>query len=172
MSHRNPPTLHRLFPLLLAFLLCAASAAGAETVSARFLGALDGDSLRVQYRGGTVEVRLIGVDAPEYRQEYSRKAKEFTVRFCFNKVLQLEYDKDRTDRYGRHLAYVYSDGRMLNRELVRAGLAIPVRVEPNTRYYEQLLQAQKEAREKRRGFWIKGGLGMTPAQWRRTHPRK
>ncbi|AMK10159.1 MAG: thermonuclease family protein [Pseudodesulfovibrio sp.] len=172
MRHRNPLTPQRLFGLFLLALLCAAPASAAETISARFLGALDGDSLRVVYQGGTLEVRLIGVDAPEYKQEYSRKAKEFTVRFCFNKTLQLEYDKERKDRYGRHLAYVYHNGRMLNRELVRAGLAIPIRVKPNTRYFEQFLEAEKDARENRRGFWIKGGLDMTPAQWRKTHPRK
>ncbi|WP_316896423.1 thermonuclease family protein [Pseudodesulfovibrio indicus] len=172
MSHRNPLTLHRLFGIFLLALLCAAPASAAETISVRFLGALDGDSLRVIYQGSTLDVRLIGVDAPEYKQEYSRKAKEFTVRFCFNKTLRLEYDKERKDRYGRHLAYVNYNGQMLNRELVRAGLAIPIRVKPNTRYYDQLLEAEKDARENRRGFWIKGGLDMTPAQWRKTHPRK
>ncbi|WP_319582847.1 thermonuclease family protein [uncultured Pseudodesulfovibrio sp.] len=144
----------------------------AEGVDARFLRALDGDSLRVDYGGEVLEIRLIGVDAPEYRQEYSRKARDFSRQFCQGRTVHLEFDKDRHDRYGRTLAYVYVDDRMLNEELVRAGLAIPLRIKPNTRHAERFKQAEKQARLDGRGFWVKGGLDMTPAQWRRTHRRK
>jgi micrococcal nuclease len=146
--------------------------AGADSLDARFLRALDGDSLRVDHAGEVLEVRLIGVDAPEYKQEYSRKAKDFSRRFCQGRTLHLEFDKERRDRYGRTLAYVYADGRMLNEELVRAGLAVPIRIKPNTRYYSRFKRAEEEARREKRGFWVKGGLDMTPAQWRRTHRRK
>jgi micrococcal nuclease len=61
---------------------------------------------------------------------------------------------------------------MLNEELVRAGLAIPIRIKPNTRHYDRIKRAEKEARREKRGFWVKGGLDMTPGQWRRTHRRK
>ncbi|MEZ7197113.1 thermonuclease family protein [Pseudodesulfovibrio karagichevae] len=157
---------------LLAYVCLSPAFAGAEGLDARFLRALDGDSLRVDHAGDTLEVRLIGVDAPEYKQEYSRKAKDFSRSFCQGKTVHLEFDRDRRDRYGRTLAYVYADGRMLNEELVRAGLAIPIRIKPNTRHYDLIKQAEAEARREKRGFWIKGGLDMTPGQWRRTHPRK
>lgn len=157
---------------LLACVCLSPVRAGAEGVDARFLRALDGDSLRVDHAGDTLEVRLIGVDAPEYKQEYSRKARDFSRRFCEGKTVHLEFDKDRRDRYGRTLAYIYAGGRMLNEELVRAGLAVPLRIKPNTRYYDRIKQAEAEARREKRGFWIKGGLDMTPGQWRRTHPRK
>jgi micrococcal nuclease len=61
---------------------------------------------------------------------------------------------------------------MLNRELVRAGLALPIRIKPNTRHYTRLKEAEEEARRERRGFWNKGGLDVTPAQWRRAHRGK
>jgi micrococcal nuclease len=144
----------------------------AEGLDARFLRALDGDSLRVEHAGEVLEVRLIGVDAPEYRQEYSRKAKDFSRNFCQGKTLRLEFDRERNDRYGRTLAYVYAEDHMLNKELVRAGLAIPLRIKPNTRYYDRFKQAEEQARREKRGFWIKGGLDMTPSRWRRTHRRK
>ena len=180
MTRRNslfpprPVAPGRLTALLLValFTLLPLRSARADDIAARFLSVIDGDSLRVEYRGDALVVRLIGVDAPEYKQEYSRKAKEFTLGFCHRKTLRLEFDQERRDRYGRTLAYVYADGEMLNEELVRAGLAIPIRIKPNTRYFARFQQAEKEAKEKRRGFWIKGGLDMTPAQWRKTHPRK
>ena len=171
MCRRNTLFLRPFFlACALAFLLPVR--AGADGLDARFLRALDGDSLRVDHAGEVLEVRLIGVDAPEYRQEYSRKAKEFSQSFCQGKTLRLEFDKERRDRYGRTLAYVYAGDRMLNEELVRAGLAIPIRIKPNTRFYARFKRAEEQARLDRRGFWIKGGLDMTPGQWRRTHRRK
>ncbi|WFS62388.1 thermonuclease family protein [Pseudodesulfovibrio thermohalotolerans] len=171
MLRRN--ILFPLCPLVLALLaVCLLPGTAVADIKVRFLGVIDGDSLRVEYRGDALEVRLIGVDAPEYRQEYSRKAREFSLRFCYKKTLRLEFDKRRRDRYGRTLAYVYADGLMLNEEIIRAGLAIPVRIKPNTHRYPCFKQAEKEARKKRLGFWSKGGLDMTPAQWRKTHPRR
>ncbi|EGB15379.1 nuclease (SNase domain-containing protein) [Pseudodesulfovibrio mercurii] len=175
MHHRNT-----LFPRLFVLaIFCVCLGAGllpacapAADDTARLVKVLDGDSFRVTYRGSTLEVRLIGVDAPEYRQEYSRKARDFTRDFCQGKGLRLEFDKDPRDRYGRTLAYVYADGVMLNEALVRAGLAVPLVVKPNVRHAERIRQAEAEARQARRGFWSKGGLDMTPAQWRRSHPRK
>ncbi|WP_338668709.1 thermonuclease family protein [Pseudodesulfovibrio methanolicus] len=161
-----------LLVLVFAWTCLLSAQAGANGLDARFLRALDGDSLRVDHAGEVLEVRLIGVDAPEYRQEYSRKARDFSRRFCRGKTLRLEFDRERRDRYGRTLAYVYADGRMLNEELVRAGLAVPLRIKPNTRYCDRIKQAEEEARREKRGFWIKGGLDMTPGRWRRTHPRK
>lgn len=162
----NTPThamLKRLLPCLLAILLlpCAAQAE-----SARFLNAIDGDSLMVRLNGRPVEVRLIGVDAPEWDQEYGVRAKAFTVRFCYGKQLRLEYDTEKRDRYGRLLAYVYDDTAMLNKALVQNGLAVPVLIRPNRRHYRDFKRAEALARKERRGFWLRGGLSMTPRQWR------
>ncbi|OIQ49829.1 Thermonuclease precursor [Pseudodesulfovibrio hydrargyri] len=173
MRRRNPLFLRAFFVACMLTCVCLPPAhAGADGPDARFLRALDGDSLRVDHMGEVLEIRLIGVDAPEYKQEYSRKARDFSQRFCRGETLRLEFDKERRDRYGRTLAYVYADGRMLNEALVRAGLAVPIRIKPNTRYYNRFKEAEEEARRERRGFWIKGGLDMTPGQWRRTHRRK
>jgi micrococcal nuclease len=173
MRRRNPLFFRVFFAACMLVYVCLPpTLAGAEGLDARFLRALDGDSLRVDHAGEVLEIRLIGVDAPEYRQEYSRKAKDFSQRFCQGKTVHLEFDKERRDRYGRTLAYVYADGRMLNEELVRDGLALPIWIKPNTRYYDRFKQAEGEARREKRGFWVKGGLDMTPARWRRTHRRK
>lgn len=167
MTRRNP--------LFLAVLVClfllAPGLSQAKDLTVRFLRVIDGDSIQVEYKHDSLEVRLIGIDAPEFKQEYGRQAKEFSLRFCYGKPLRLEFDKELRDHYDRFLAYVYVDDEMLNEEIVRAGLAIPIRVKPNTRHYERFKEAEKEAREKRRGFWIRGGLKQTPAQWRKSHPR-
>lgn len=132
---------------------------------------IDGDSLKAVVAGEVVEIRLIGIDAPEWGQSYGLEAKSFTLHFCLGKELQLEYDKDRRDRYRRTLAYVYVDGEMLNEALVRAGLALAHAYRPNTKYQQRLSQAQREARSDGNGFWKQGGLSMTPSQWRKRNRR-
>ncbi len=68
--------------------------------------------------------------------------------------LRLEYDLERYDQYNRLLAYVFlPDGRLLNAELVRRGLARVLLKPPNLRYRDVLLQAQQQAIDQRLGWW-------------------
>lgn len=151
-------------------LLLSASPVRAE--KAQFLSVIDGDSLVLELGGRNVEVRLIGIDAPEWGQEYGTKAKAFSLKFCYGRTVDVEYDVQRLDRYNRTLVYVSVDGRMLNEELVRAGLALAVEYKPNTKHQTRLKKAQAQAEKNRNGFWLHGGLKMTPRQWRAAHPKK
>ncbi|QGY41997.1 nuclease [Pseudodesulfovibrio cashew] len=160
----------RVFCLL--FVLCGWSAPSPAAETARFLSVIDGDSLRIEYHGRTRELRLIGIDAPEWGQEYGTQAKAFTLKFCFGQTLTLEFDKERKDRYGRMLAYAYLGDRMLNEAIVGAGLALATEYPPNTRHSDTLARAQEMAKEKKRGFWRRGGLKETPYQWRKRHRRR
>lgn len=148
-------------------LLCASGSALAG--SARYLSVIDGDSLVVSYEGRSQEVRLIGIDAPEWGQEYGTRAKSKVLGLCYGRSLRLEFDKERRDHYGRLLAYVYCGDRLLNLEMIRQGMAIAIRIPPNTKYSRAFKDAEKTARAQRRGFWLHGGLKQTPAQWRKEH---
>lgn len=141
--------------------------ANAENV--RFLNIIDGDSLLVEYEGYSQEVRLIGIDAPEWGQEYGTQAKAHAMSFCYGYSLRLEFDKGRKDRYGRLLAYVYCGEKMLNEEMLKAGLALAVKVKPNVKHYTRFKQLEEKARKERRGFWLRGGLKMTPSVWRKKY---
>ncbi|SOB59076.1 Nuclease (SNase domain protein) (Modular protein) [Pseudodesulfovibrio profundus] len=165
MISRNP-----LIPCLLLVLIClVVPVKAAET--GRLHSVIDGDSLEVVIEGKVVEVRLIGIDAPEWGQEYGLAAKSFVLHFCLGKELKLEYDKDRRDRYRRSLAYVYVGGKMLNEAIVREGLALAFAYKPNTRHQARLFQAQADARDAEQGFWQQGGLELTPSQWRKKNRR-
>ena len=156
--------------LCIVFLFLALFLPGrANALDVQFLHIIDGDSLVVESRGDSMEIRLIGVDAPEYRQEYSIKAKVFSLKFCHGKKIRLEFDREKKDRYGRTLAYVYADGKMLNEAIVRAGLALAVRIKPNLKYSHRFNAAEKQAKEAKNGFWKYGGLKQTPTQWRKEH---
>jgi micrococcal nuclease len=61
---------------------------------------------------------------------------------------------ERTDRYGRLLAYVrLQDGSMFNEVLLKEGYAQIATFPPNVRYVERFEKAQREAREAGRGLW-------------------
>ncbi len=136
---------------------------------------VDGDTFSCKLSSGEkVKVRLIGVDTPESRdnpkarrdaertgqsvEEIIRMGKmsaEFTRRLLSaGKTVYLEFDVQKTDRYGRLLAYVWlEDGSMLNEVLVREGYATIYTIPPNVKYQERLLEAQRYARENRKGLW-------------------
>lgn len=108
-----------------------------------------------------LKVRLIGVDAPESRKTgnkdvgyFGKEAKNYLTNLLFGKSVRLEYDVDKTDRYGRTLAYVYlEDGTFVNAHLVKYGYATILTVPPNVKYADYFLKLQAEARENNRGLW-------------------
>ena len=118
----------------------------------------DGDTVVLE---GDRKVRLLGIDAPELEREgqpadfLAHKAKKVLTGLAQGKRVRLEYDKLRYDRFGRILAFLFlPDGTNLSRELVRQGMARVYTVKPNMRYRNDLLAAQREAIQARRGIWL------------------
>lgn len=79
--------------------------------------------------GDTIEltdgrrVRYIGINTPERDQPYYEEATEANRQLVGNKEVQLEFDVETFDKYGRTLAYVWVDGVMANLEIVHRGFA-------------------------------------------------
>ncbi len=134
--------------------------------------AIDGDSLVLE---DGRQVRLIGVDTPELYdnprncedanrhhisekkvEEFAKKAKAFTRRAIQGRSVRLEYDWQRTDKYGRILAYVYRqpDDYFLNAEILREGYGFAYLVFPFKRS-EEFRRYTREARKNGRGLWKK-----------------
>jgi micrococcal nuclease len=90
---------------------------------------VDGDTLLL--RNGA-RVRLLGVDTPETvkpdtpPEPWGAEASQFTRDFLAGGAVRLEFDRERVDSYGRFLAYAWVGERLLNEELLRAGLARPL----------------------------------------------
>ncbi|MYK89824.1 MAG: thermonuclease family protein, partial [Acidobacteria bacterium] len=115
-----------------------------------------GDTIIVS---GVGRVRLIGVDTPESVDPrrpvefFGKEASAFTRRLVDGERVRLEYDWERTDRYGRTLAYVYlSDGTFVNAEIVRRGYGHAYTRFP-FKYLERFRQFEREARAAGRGLW-------------------
>ena len=90
---------------------------------------IDGDTVKIDYNGKATNVRLIGVDTPETVhpnkpvEAYGKEASNFTKNLLQGESVYLRYDVERTDTYGRLLAYLYRapDGLFVNLEIVRQG---------------------------------------------------
>lgn len=137
-----------VFCLGLVFIPC--QCVFAEDFSGRVVGISDGDTITVMHDGRPEKVRLNGIDAPEKRQAYGNRAKLFVSALAFGKEVRV--DVKGQDRYGRSVATVtLPNGRNLNHEIVKAGLAWWFRkYAPKNKELEAL---ETEAREAKRGLW-------------------
>lgn len=123
---------------------------------AKVINVIDGDTIKIE--GGQV-VRYIGIDAPEtvhpskpvqcYGKEASYKNKELVE----GKEVRLEKDVSETDRYGRLLRYVWLGDMLVNEYLVREGYAQSSSYPPDVKYQDRFVEAQRQAREEKRGLW-------------------
>jgi len=77
-----------------------------------------------------------------------------------------------TDRYGRVLGVVFVDGKDINLEMVKAGLAEVYRGKPadglNPGPY---CNAEVEAKKAGIGMWSAGDKYISPKEWRQTHKK-
>lgn len=141
---------------------------------------VDGDTLDVQFPGGTTErVRILGVDTPETTvgansggeygniddtvllAEWGGYAGCYTRAFLDGREIVLEVDRSAgtRDRYGRVLAYVTSpDGSDFGALLLREGLARAYTAENFSRK-DEYIRLEQAARETGTGLWA----GLPPA---------
>ena len=143
----------RVLPLLLAAAVLVLSACRRaprdEPFVAKVVGISDGDTITVLAGREQVRVRLNGIDCPERGQPFGDRAKRRASKLAFGKDVTVR--PFGTDRYGRTIADVtLPDGRVLNRELVAAGLAWHYR---RYSHDETLAALERRAREARLGVW-------------------
>lgn len=153
----------RLWLLICAVLISCMEPDQQEFHWRRVVKITDGDTIQLEAEnGGKPErVRLIGIDAPETRNTGKKqkhplgaKSREYLDYLLSERVVRLEYDVVKTDKYGRTLAYVYlKDGTFVNAKMVEEGYAQVVTYPPNVRYADLFLELQRKAREANKGLW-------------------
>ena len=92
-----------------------------------------------------MKVRLIGVDAPESvhpdedkNTEAGKDASFYTKDFLEGKTVELEFDVQEEDKYGRKLCYVWIDNELFNKRILDDGYAALFTVPPNIKYVDYL----------------------------------
>jgi len=121
----------------------------ANTLAGRVVGVADGDTLTLLSAGRQqMKVRLNSIDAPEKKQPFGNAAKKALSDKVFNKQVIVETSK--IDRYGRSLGTVWVDGRLVNLEMVKTGMAWVYRqYATDPAYYS----AENIARKNKIGLW-------------------
>jgi micrococcal nuclease len=121
---------------------------------------------------------LAGIDTPETSkskrdpgQPFSQQAKKYLAGLILNKAVEIKYYG--LDRYYRVLGVIFLEGKNINLEMIRAGLAEGYRGKPpkgfNSKPY---LQAEKEAKAAKRGMWSLDDKYISPKEWRKMHRGK
>jgi endonuclease YncB( thermonuclease family) len=132
-----------------------ANAPGQQTLSGRVVRIADGDTITVLDASNTQHrIRLQGIDAPESKQDFGTQSKKKLSGLIFGKDVEVVYEK--TDQYGRLVGKILLEGRDINLEQVRSGMAWHYKEyerEQATEDRELYARAEDEARRARRGLW-------------------
>lgn len=126
----------------------------------------DGDSFVC---GSAGRVRLLMIDAPELSQgEEGARSKQALERLApKGTLIRIETDVRPKDDYDRILGYAWlADGRMLNEEMAKAGMATALVYPPNVKHATRIRAAVREAQKTKRGLWSTDFFDCSPRDYR------
>lgn len=135
-----------------------------ETIKGKVVGISDGDTIELLISGGTVRIRLHGVDCPESGQAFGKQAKQVTSDLVFGKNVKVEIVT--REKYNRLVGVVLFDNeRNLSRELIQNGMAWWYqKYSPGEVEFGKLQELAKEGKV---GLWSDPNP-IPPWQYRRT----
>jgi len=148
--------------LIISLFFIGVAVANAKTINVEFSDCVDGDTAKSIYKGEKITARFLAIDTPETVhptkdvEEFGKEASEYTCNKLKNaKEIKLEYDEDsdRTDKYDRHLVWVFVDDVLLQKKLVSKGYASVAYLYGDYKYTEELEEAEQEAEDQKLGIW-------------------
>ncbi|HLP97739.1 MAG TPA: thermonuclease family protein [Sideroxyarcus sp.] len=149
---------------LIALLGCIALSVQAESFSAKVIAVMDGDTVLVLRGGQKLKVRMANIDAPEKDQAFGKQSRESLLEMVGKKQVQI--DSQAVDQYGRIVGQISVEGRSINQEQVKRGMAWEYSHYHSDKTYIGL---QSDAQQARRGLWTQTSP-QAPWQWRKLHP--
>lgn len=145
----------KYFFLLLFFFLfsCNSNAITKKDYELIVINVYDGDTIELS---SGEKLRYLGIDSPELhkkdnekwidiKEAYAKEAYEFNKHLVLGKSVKIFFDKEKRDRYGRLLGYVFVDDIFINEEMLKEGFAFPYIIQTNGTYNDRLIKAFKEA---------------------------
>ena len=126
---------------------------------------VDGDTIWVDNNSQRLKIRMVGLDTPEkvdprnpvqcFGLEASARAK--TILGGQSVYLETDSSQDSVDRFGRTLAYVWTEsGRLFNLDMIADGYAFEYTYDLPYRYQQDFKAAENDARTQERGLWSPG----------------
>jgi micrococcal nuclease len=137
-----------------------------KSITGKVVKVIDGDTITLLTSDNRQEkIRLDGIDAPEKKQDYGEKSRQYLASLVAGKNVLVEYKNK--DRYGRILGTVYVESLNVNEEMVRKGLAWQYRYNKD----KNLAKLQAEAKAKKLNIWsVKNPVD--PYGYRKSRRRK
>ena len=150
-----------LFVCLLMFLPLTVEARGNnERITVTLDRCIDGDTARFFINGESISVRFLAIDAPEItggqNEPFGQESSDFACdRLTYANLLELEYEYGRrkTDRFDRHLAWIFVDGNLLQKELLERGYAHTAFLDGVNEYVHELKEIERRAQQEQVGIW-------------------
>ncbi len=127
---------------------------------------VDGDTIKVNYNGKEETVRYLLIDTPEEKkpgtcvQPFAMDAANRNKQLLSSGKITLEFEqgKNKTDKYGRLLAYVFINGASVQETLLKEGYArVAYIYEPPYKYLSQFQNDENEAKSRQLHIWSKPG---------------
>ena len=149
VSHNSKgnATVKHLFLISLIFLFHSLFSA---EIKGKVIAVADGDTITVldEMDQGKFKIRLDKIDAPEKKQAFGSKSKQFLSSLIFGKQVSIRYRA--VDCYGRIIGTVFCGGIEINLVIVQNGYAWHYSFYDKTPAY---IQAEKQARADKKGLW-------------------
>lgn len=129
--------------------------------TARYVSTVDGDTVKLKVNGKQYTFRLLAVDTPETKNtggknRYMGSQATSYVRKTLSKAkkIQVQYETSaRIDKYGRKLAWIFADGKLLQSQLVSKGYARVYYLYGNYKYNNTLKKLEQTTKKKKLGIW-------------------
>ena len=115
-------------------------------ISGKVVSIHDGDTITILQDKQQIKVRLYGIDAPEKKQDYGQRSKQFLASLIAGQVVEVE--PKGKDRYKHTLGIIYHKGQDINAQMVLNGYAWAY-----VKYSRIYVNQEKLARENKHGLW-------------------
>lgn len=151
----------KIIVFIFIFLLIPLNVQANEKVKVKFKSCVDGDTANFILKNEQIKVRFLAIDTPELSSSdetvkyYANKAKDFTCNKLKNaNKIELEFDdnSNKTDKYGRYLAWIFYDDKLLQLQLIKNGYAKVDYLYGDYAYTDKLIKSEKIAKEKKIGI--------------------
>lgn len=135
---------------LVILIACLCSNVSAQTFQVKVVKISDGDTFTAINRDNLqLKFRIWGIDAPEKKQAFGTKSKEYLSSLIFGKTITVDVQKQ--DGWGRYIAYVFTpENKDVGTEMLKAGMAWQFIEYDKSEEYKK---AELQARKSKKGLW-------------------
>lgn len=147
---------------ILSFFLFISNVKANEKIPVTFSKCVDGDTAKFELDKEIITARFLAIDTPETthptkgEEPWGKEASNFTCNSLKTaKKIEIEYDSnsDKTDKYDRHLVWIFVDGELLQDNIIKKGYAEVAYLYGDYKYTPILQDHEAIAKKEKLGIW-------------------